>query len=407
MLSVDGDTDHQGYTNPGGLITFSGDDVFGDQFVSATAAGYSSASVQAVNAENITIFLFPTAPPGGGGGGGGLPLATIQGEVSGFQKIAQPGPDERQLIIVETTRISPGRPNPFPGQGNVVDPNGDRHYTLTSRIGDVAVIAWGGLVNDRTGVFTPYALGIRRYLFTSADEIYDVDLELTINLTKALRFKVNGAHTAPDGPNINRIQPWVDLGFEGVFGGYDLAEGTGNVIVAEHQAPLRRELEDASYLAYGGSYTGQTSPYSIAYRDEITEIDGLIEMPTLVGTPAPLVPEEGGLTPNGYVAFEPATINQPDFWLVQIYQLPATLVWEVTVPGNHNFFHLPRFPDFLDLPPEERPTPYDYGGSLYMVVQGAKLAPGFDYDEHEYLGDLRSRDNWQAWTRNAWFIRIE
>jgi hypothetical protein len=407
MLSVDGNTDHQGYTNVGGLITFSGDDVFGDQFVSATAAGYSSASVQAVNAENVTIFLFPTAPPGGGGGGGGLPLATIQGEVSGFQKIAQPGPDERQLIIVETTRISPGRPNPYPGQGNVVDPNGDRHYTLTARVGDLAVIAWGGLINDRTGVFTPYALGIRRYLFTSADEIYDVDLELTINLTQALQFKVNGAHTGPEGPTINRIEPWLDLGFEGFIGGYDEAEGNGNVIIAAHQAPLSRELADASYLAFGGSYTDQTAPYSIAYRTGITEIDGLIEMPTLVGTPSPLVPEAGGLTPNGYVAFEPATIIQPDFWLVQIYQLPATLVWEVTVPGNHNFFHLPRFPDFLDLPPEERPTPYDYSGSLYMVLQGAKLRPGFDYDQHEYLGDLRSRDNWQAWTRNAWFIRIE
>ena len=407
MLSVDGNTEHQGYTNPGGLITFSGDDVYGDQFVSATAAGFSSASVQAVNAENVTIFLFPTAPPGGGGGGGGLPLATIQGQVSGFQKIAQPGPDERQLIIVETTRISPGRPNPYPGQGNVVDPNGDRHYTLVSRVGDLAVIAWGGLINDRTGVFTPYALGIRRYLFTSADEIYEVDLELTINLTTALQFKVNGAHTGPNGPTINRIQPWIDLGFEGFIGGYDEAEGQGNVIIAAHQAPLRRELNDATYLAFGGSYTGETSPYSIAYRTGITEIDGLIEMPTLVGTPSALVPEEGGLTPNGYVAFEQATINKPDFWLVQIYQLPATLVWEVTVPGNHNFFHLPRFPDFLDLPPEERPTPYDYGGSLYMVIQGAKLRPGFDYNQHEYLGDLRSRDNWLAWTRNAWFLRIE
>ena len=407
MLSVDGNTRHQGYTSPGGLITFSGDDVWGDQFVSATAAGFSSASVQAVNAQNVTIFLFPMAPPGGGGGGGGLPLATIQGQVSGFQKIAQPGPDERQIIIVETSRISPARPNPYPGQGNVIDPNGDRQYTLISRIGDVAVVAWGGLVNDRTGVFTPYAMGLRRYLFTSADEVYEVDLELTINLTTPLAFKVNGAHTAPNGPTVNRIEPWLDLGFEGVLGGYDRAEGADNIIVAAHQAPLSRELADASYRAFGGSYTGQTAPYSIASRDGITQIDGLIEMPTLVGTPAPLVPEEGGLAPNGYIAFEQASIHQPDFWLVQIYQLPATLVWEVTVPGNHNFLHLPRFPDFLDLPPEERPTPYDFGGSLYLVIQGAKLAPGFDYDEHEYLNDLRSRDNWRAWTRNAWFVRIE
>jgi hypothetical protein len=222
-----------------------------------------------------------------------------------------------------------------------------------------------------------------------------------------LRFKINGAHTHPQGPYINRVTPWVNLGFEGVFGGYDKAEGTGDIIVAAHQARLAQELEDASYIAQGGSWTNETSPFSIAVRDNVTQIDGLIEMPTLVGTPYANVPSEGELAPNGYVAFETATHVRPDFWSVQIYQLPATLVWEVTLPGNHTFFHLPRFPDFLDLPPEDRPTPYAYGGRLYMVIQGAILEPDFDYDEHEYINEVRSRDRWSAWSRNSWFLRID
>lgn len=407
MLTVDGDTDHQGFTNEQGLITFSGEDVSGNQFVSATAAGHSSATVQAVNAENITILLVPTVPPSGGGGGGGLPLATITGQVGGFQKIAEPGPGQRQIIIVETTRSSVGRPNPWPGNGNIVDPNGDRTYTLISRVGDLAVVAWGGLVNDRTGEFTPYAIGIRRYLFTSQDETYEVDLELDITLNNPLTFKLNGAALDPDaGPNINRVIPWVDLGFEGVFGSYDVAEGTGDIIVAEHQPPLTGALSDASFYVYGGAWTNNGSPYSLSVIPELRQTQGLIEMPTLVAVPRPLVPEDGGLAEDGYVAFDPSTNHLPDFWHIQLYQLPATLVWEVTVPGEQTWFHLPRFPDFSQLPPELRPTPYANNSSLYMIVNGARIE-GFDFDQHEYLTDLRSRDRWRSWTRAAWFLSIE
>lgn len=407
MLTVDGDTVYQGQTDAQGLITFSGEDVLGLQDVSATAAGHSSATVQAVNAENITILLFPTVPPSGGGGGGGLPLATITGQVSGFQKIAQPGPDERQIIIVETTRVAPGSTNPWPGPGNVVDPNGDRTYTLTSRVGDVAVIAWGGLINDRTGVFTPYALGIRRYLFVSQNETYNVNIDLTVDLIHPLRIKLNGAHTGESGPDIYRVTPWVDLGFEGAFGGYDVAEGLTDLLVANHQARLEGPLADATYTLEGGAWTGRgTTPYAVARREGVTDVDALIVMPTLPGTPAPFVPEAGGVAQDGVVAFEPLTIHRPDFWNIQIYQLPATLVWEVSLPGDVTWFQLPRFPDFTDLPAEERPTPYGYPGDLYMIVTGATVE-GFDFDRHEYLNDLRGRDGWVAWTRNAWFIRLD
>lgn len=407
MLTVDGDTQYQGFTNEEGLITFSGEDVLGSQFVSATAAGFSSATLQEVNAENISLLLFPTAPPSGGGGGGSLPLATITGTVAGFQKIAQPGPGERQVIIVETTRVSPERANPWPGNGNVVDPNGSRIYTLTSRVGDVAVVAWGGLINDQTGVFTPYALGVRRYLFVSQNETYEVDLELNIELTRPLRIKLTGAHTGEPGPTINRVTPWIDLGFEGVFGGYDWAEGASDTIVAQHQAPLVEELADATYILEGGSWTNRGSaPYAISRLSEVTRLDGLIEMPTLIGTPMPLIPEADGAAQDGYVAFEPLTHHRPDVWHIQLYQLPATLVWEVTLPGDVTWFHLPRFPDFSDLPAEARPTPYAYNGELYMLVTGARIED-FDYNNHEYLNQLRGRDGWISWTRNSWFLRLD
>ncbi len=406
MLSTERATPYQGFTDANGLITFSGPDVLGEQLVSAAAPLHSSASVQSVDAENITLILFPTVPPQGGGGGGSLPLATITGQVSGFQKIAQPGPDERQIIIVETTRESPGIANPWPGQGNVVDPNGDRTYTLISRVGDVAVIAVGGLINDRTGKFTPYAYGIARYLFVSQDQTYTVNLELEHDLDQVITFKLNGAALdMVNGPNLNRVTPWVDLGFEGVFGGWDFAEGTDSSIAAIHQAPLEGPLADATYTFQGGSYTNGTSPYAIAWLDGVTEVSGLVVLPTLPAVPRPLVPEANGIAPDGYVAFQPSTLNLPDFWQIQLYQLPSTQIWEITIPGNQTWFQLPTFPDFSALPFEDRPNPYGVTTPLYMIITGANIS-NFDYNQHEYLNDLRSRSRWNAWTRNAWYLTL-
>ena len=66
MLWTSPDTPYQGYTNLNGQITFSGDDLDGEQMVSASKAGYASASVIEYDAENITLFMQPTAPPSPG-----------------------------------------------------------------------------------------------------------------------------------------------------------------------------------------------------------------------------------------------------------------------------------------------------------------------------------------------------
>ena len=406
MLTVDNNTPHQGWTNVSGQLTFSGDDVLGQQYVTATAAGYSSASIQSVNAENITVLLYPSTPPSGGGGGGTLPLATITGVIDGFQKIKEPEPYEEQMVIVETTRESPWRGNPSPGTGNVVTADGDGSYTLISRVGDIAVVAIGGLVDTRTGIFTPYVMGIERYMFVTQGETYELDMELDIDLDNVMRFKLTGVALDPSGPDINRIRPWVDLGFEGVFGGWDIAEGVEDTITAWHQPPLEGELEDATFFLYGGSWRGAgSSPYALAVKEVSNPIPELIEMPELVAVPRPEFPVNNGVVQDRYVSFAPSTSNQPDFWMVQLYMLPSTVVWEVTIPGDQNWFQRPEFPDFSMLPVDEQPRPYGFNGPLYMVVTGARI-PGFDYDQHEYITELRRRDSWTSWSRNTWYILL-
>ena len=128
-------------------------------------------------------------------------------------------------------------------------------------------------------------------------------------------------------------------------------------------------------------------------------------MPQLVSVARPEFPADGGVVQNRYVSFAPSTIQQPDFWRVQIYLLPSTLVWEVTLPGYINEFQLPEFPDFSDVPFEDQPRPYGFNGPLYMVVSGARI-PDFDFNNHEYLNDLRRRDRWTTWSRNAWYILL-
>jgi len=66
MLWTDPETPYQGFTNQDGQITFSGDDLAGEQMVSASKTGFASQSVVEYNATNITLFLTPTTPPSPG-----------------------------------------------------------------------------------------------------------------------------------------------------------------------------------------------------------------------------------------------------------------------------------------------------------------------------------------------------
>lgn len=397
-LSVDRQTPFSGFTNEVGQVTFSGQNLQGRQSVTAVAAGFSSATVQSFNAQNVTVFLSPL--DGQGGAGGGPPTGTITGTITGVEKIGEPGPNEFELAVVYTTTTDPFRGNPPTGNGNVVLGNGE--YTLTSRVGDVAVIVVAGLFNNRTETFTPLYMGIRRYLFVSQNQTYRVDLEANIPLNHPLRFKLTNPPRGASGPNINRVIPYLDLGFEGTFGNLDFAEGQSDIITAAHMPALAGELADASYFLLGGAWTGQGAPYSLAIVEDVTDIDGLIELPPLLGVPSPLNPTDGGRVVNDYVEFSPNSVEEPDFYFIEIEQLNRTPVWTVILPGNEPFFQLPQLPDFRDLPREERPAPF-VGGLLRLNVTSAR-AFEFDYDNFEY-NDF-GLDNWEVFTSTGWLVQL-
>lgn len=400
MLSTRADTRYQGLTNAEGMVTLSGPDVFGDQTITAIAAGHSSATVQRVNAENITIFLSP--PPNPGQPPPGTAPAIFKGRLSGLDKLAEPGPGEFQMAIVYTTQSDTGTENPPPGNGNVILTNGQ--YTLRSRLGDVAVIALGGLYNNSTNTFKPLRMGIKRYLFASEGMEYQVDLELNIPLDQKLTVKLNNPPRGAQGPDINAVRPWLDLGFEGVFGELALPKGQGNILVAETLAPLTGVLADASYFIEGGAYTGADmgAPFSIGMKRNVKDLTQTIELPGLLDTPQFISPQSGSRPLNGLVNFTYNNPIKPDLYYVRIETPMQALRWEAFLPGTATSLRLPTFPDFSNLPADQRPAPYT--GELVFLIVIAIKQPGLDFNNFTY-NDL-GLDKWEAYSINFHLIQL-
>lgn len=397
MLSTRPDTQYQGLTNANGMVTLSGPDILGDQTITATAAGYSSATVQRVDAENITIFLSP--PPSQGTPPPGAQPATFTGHVSGLNKLAEPGPTEFQMAIVYTTQSSPFQPNPPPGNGNVVLQDGQ--YTLTSRLGDLALIAVGGLYDNATQTFTPLRMGVARYQFASEGQTYNVDLDLDIPLEQTLPVKMNNAPSGPNGPNGNSVKTWLDFGFEGIFGELPLTEGTNNLLVVEHLPLLTGQISDVSLFIEAGSYTDGDAPYSIGLARDITTLNQVLEI-EMIGVPEITSPTAGNSPLNGLVTFNYNSPTQPDLFYVRVQTFMQATRWEAFIPGNATSVRLPTFPDFSHLPPEQRPAPYS-GEQLVLLIIGIKQ-PGLDVNNFSYA-DL-SQDKWTAYSLGFQIITL-
>ncbi len=86
MLWTSPATPYQGYTNSAGQITFSGDDIYGKQMVSASKTGYESASVVLFDAANVTLLMNPIPPPSPGSPPPGGPPPSVSGKVIGLDK---------------------------------------------------------------------------------------------------------------------------------------------------------------------------------------------------------------------------------------------------------------------------------------------------------------------------------
>jgi hypothetical protein len=402
MLSTRGDTPYQGTTDQNGQVTLSGPDVLGPQTVTATAAGYSSATVQSVDATNITVFLNQLDPnPSGGGGGNGTPFGTISGEVTAPRKMSDPDKD----TTFDLARVATTRPGPFtgtldPGTGGEVIGNGT--YSIRSRVGDVAVVAVCGVYDESDGSFDPQFIGVERYIFVSDQGQYDVDLVCDIPLDRTADVKIVNPAYAPTGPDTNRARVFWDFGFEGVFPAPVEATGLEEVLSVPRQPASEGGLDDVTYSVIGGSFTGQYAPFTQTWVDGVPSLDETIVLPPLLDVPEPNTPQPGGLVENNTIRFQAAGPHYPDLYSVLLLNAEGIPFWQVILPGTSETVRLPDFPDFSFLPEDQRPDPYS-SETASMTIIGVR-GDGIRLDEFSYQ-DL-SFDSWSAYSLNRWSVRF-
>lgn len=402
MLSTRADTPYQGLTNQNGQVTLSGPEVLGPQTVTATAAGYSATTVQAVDAENITVFLNQLNPdPSGGGGGSEVAFGTIEGRVTTPRKMADPDKQTTfDLARVATTRTGPfgGTLDPGPG-GEVI---GDGRYSIRSRVGDVAVVAVCGVYDERDGSFDPRFIGVERYLFVSDRGVYDVDLVCDIPLDKTARVKLVNPAYAPSGPDTNRARVFWDFGFEGVFEAPEVGVGLQEILEVPGQPAAQGALAQMTYTVVGGSYTGRFSPLTQSWVEDVGSLDDLVVLPPLLDVPEPSDPAPGGVVQNQTIRFEAQGPFFPDLYSVLLLNGQGIPFWQVILPGDADTIRLPAFPDFTFLPEGGRPEPYGVEQAFLSIV-GVR-GEGIRLDAFSYQ-DLRF-DSWSAYSLNRWTVRF-
>lgn len=404
QLSTNADTAYSGLTDQNGLITLSGPDVYGQQTITATAKGYSSTTVQTVDAENITIFLTSSAsgspPPG-------PPTATFTGQLEGLDKLGEPGDNEEHRAIVLPTKRSPSSQRVPPGSNNLLTADGQ--YEVNTRVGDLALVAVGGVFEPGTGTFKPERMGVERYLVASGGQTYTRDIDLNIKLDQSQTFKINDVPNFPGGADTRRVVSYLDFGFEGVFGDIYNVRGSSNILTVDDLPKFSGALSDLSMVAVGGVYTEAATSDSLGSPQAVSQKSGIgyqsapVQMPPLLGIADITVPLAGGTPPSGLVEFNYASPNNPDLFWVRVRTLMDAPVWDGFIPGSARSLQLPDFPSFSDLPEEIRPAPYPAGSTLRLSIVGIR-APGVTYNSFSY-SDL-SRGQWEAFSISGQAIQF-
>lgn len=394
MLSTRGDTPYQGLTDANGMITLSGADVLGPQTTTATRAGYSTATLQTVDAENITLFLTLLDPPPNPGGGTFPPSAAIYGDISATGKLSDPDDENTyDLAIVGTTTRTPFGGNPAAGPNAIV--LGEGRYEINARIGDMAIVGLCGEYNSVSKVFTPKLMAVKRFVYANDLDRLRHDLVCDIPLDQTLTFKLTNTDYAPTGPNNNRVEVIWDFGFEGFFQSPIPGVSLSDLVTVPNQPTPEGAIADLKFIAVGGSYTNQGAPFSRAFTESFDFTTSVVAIPPLLDVPLMTSPAPGGLATGGAIRFEGGGPYYPDLFYLTLRNDLGIPVWQWIVPGDQNFALLPEFPDFSALPPDLRPNPYP-AGQFYLSIFAARTTPGFVFETVSYR-EIRS-EAWSAYS---------
>ncbi|TVQ99508.1 MAG: hypothetical protein EA398_12240 [Deltaproteobacteria bacterium] len=397
-------------TNAAGQATVSGDGVSGGQSVHVVAENYSAATVQDVNAENIVVYLTyictdpddprcgdgdPPPPP---------PLGTIRGQLTGIDKIADPGPGRVVMGIVYPTFGIPWNalrdplgapPSPMGANATI----GDGPYALRVLPGEQAAVAFCGVYDQATSEFDPRWMGVARGLFVppEGEVVANIDCDVRLNRTATVKLMDSPVPTNPT--MTNWVTPYLDFGSEGVFGGLWRLQGRGEEFAIDKLPAFSGVLSDVTLtVAAGASGPGDGLPTSTVMDRTIRDISRQITLPSLM-SPVRLTrpsPFGFGRVEGRRLEWEVTGPVAPN--LQYLYIMDAgqeNVLWEMWVPGDQNFVNLPYWP--ADAPG----APLQPGESFVLIVFAVDVI-GFTFDDFEYR-DL-FYDRWSSWSINGWFL---
>ncbi len=394
-------------TDERGQVTFTGDDLVGEQTVTAYAEGRSAETYVNVNARSVTLVLNPmppppcdpavedcTPPP--------IPVGTVIGFLTGLTKLGDPPPGARVGARVETSRYSHNFGNPNPGPEAVLYENGG--FTINTRLGEFALIAQcGWFLED--GSFVPTRIGVERGVFIrEADPAYRTSIDCNIPLSESATFKLTDAPALVDAgpespesfPAFYQVTASFDLGADGVFETLPPiitsdALFTGGAFPA-FEGPF--ETANVDFEATALDLT-QRFPYVMSFVRGANSWDRVITFPSMMPLPELVTPsEEDPYLIDGYVEWDyDEAAPAPDFFYFSVSGASETFPrWGVFVPGHQRDLNLADFPEFRESIGWV-PSPGSPGTVMVFYIRAIDREV-FDFDEFDRYA-LRS-SGWRS-----------
>ena len=408
MLGLDPATPFQGLTDARGQLTFSDASLVKAQTVTVFKANYQSATVTAVNAENLTVFIQRTGGGSGNPSSGppppGIPASTISGRVTGF-KAPRPlltGETIEARVFVAQSSLYSGPP--FSGvpsrnqeKWQVVVDGGE--YLVFTGAGLRATYAVMGIANRSQQTFVPYLMGVKRGITTSPDipavnQDIVLDLHLDVNVPITIDSPLTFTDTGVPSPAVNSIYAWLDLGAEGFIPNpynWDTGMVPGSSVQSTSATlnfPGFPHLDGSNFIFLNASFGTQQYPVSYYFRRQPGDMSlGVSVGPML---PAPEITDPL-LTFDGTFAWNIAPTPVADIHDVQLLKptlLGNLLLWEVVLPGSENQVVLPQ-PAVQKLRDEES------GNQMFVAIFSSR-SPKFAYNQWTY--DTLSGVSWSSFT---------
>lgn len=413
IVGEDLTTEHQGFTDGTGQVTFSGADLIGPVTVHVSRDCFERTSFVAFDAQDVTVFLIPLMDPrcgmgNPGGGGRGRNGAFIEGQLvwlgpeeyapNPWGNMPMPRTGWERVAYVYTTQSATNAANPDPAAGGGIQritevaPEESGYvgypYRIFARPAGLAVYALAGLENSVTGEFIPYVMGVARNVLAGPGEtVTQVNILMNIPLDHEVRAVPGALPPAlDDGPDRFRYQAFVDLGGEGILvrnvNGIDFdtvrRRDSPSVIRFVGEPALLGTLADARYRLTAGWFTfaDNSPPYTLSVMNGVTDVDEEVVMPDFLGLPDAVAPANGARVPADRVLRWQEEGPPADLHVILVVGGDGQPAWRMLAPGD--VFEV-AMPDLSSIPEIPDVAP----GTLYWVVYAVNI-PGFEFDEFRY-----------------------